>query len=86
MVKIDRKASSKLPASVLPHLPHHQPSHDEGVEDCEETINRRRVKTERKREKKDLGQMTNLELKHLFEPKCVFCPLNETVMNRRTAA
>lgn len=27
------------------YLPHHQASHDEGVEDSEETINRCRVKT-----------------------------------------
>lgn len=27
------------------YLPHHQPSHDEGVEDGEETINRRWVET-----------------------------------------
>ena len=37
----------------IQYLPHHQCSHDEGVEDSEETINRRWVKAREKEKEED---------------------------------
>lgn len=46
--------------TVVPYLPHHQPSHKEGIEDSEETINRRWVKTGRNLKKaEDVSAATN---------------------------
>ena len=47
----------------IQYLPHHQPSHDEGVEDSKETINRCWVKTrqnEKEEEKVTVDRWKNL--------------------------